>query len=91
MDAYFWLNFCDRFDKFGFIYFTSLGDWGFAMKTTYNLFKKLCSNNLEHNKRQEIINEIKSRMVRNKPFTIDDFNSFANWYNKKKESEVNND
>ena len=32
MDAYFWLNLCDRFHKFGFIYFTSLGDWGFAMK-----------------------------------------------------------
>lgn len=31
MDAYFWLNLCDRFHKFGFIYFTSLGDWGFAM------------------------------------------------------------
>ena len=50
---------------------------------TINLFKKLCSNNLEHNKRQEITNEIKSRMVHNKPFTVDDFNSFANWYNKK--------
>ena len=33
MDAYFWLNLCDRFHKFGFIYFTSLGYWGFAMKT----------------------------------------------------------
>ena len=31
MDAYFWLNLCDRFHKFRFIYFTSLGDWGFAM------------------------------------------------------------
>ena len=54
---------------------------------TINLFKKLCSNNLEQNKRQEITNEIKSRMVHNKPFTVDDFNSFANWYNKKTESE----
>jgi len=31
MDAYFWLNLCDRFYKFGDVYFTSLGDWGFAM------------------------------------------------------------
>jgi len=90
MDAYFWLNLCDRFRKFRFIYFTSLGDWGFAMKTI-NLFKKLCSNNLEQNKRQKITNEIKSRMVHNKPFTVDDFNSFANWYNKKTERKVNND
>jgi hypothetical protein len=52
---------------------------------TINLFKKLCSNNLEQNKRQEITNEIKSRMVHNKPFTVDDFNSFANWYNKNKQ------
>ena len=60
---------------------------GPIMKTV-NLFKKLCSNNLEHNKRQEIKDEIKSRMEHNKPFTVDDFNSFANWYNKKNESEV---
>ena len=33
MDAYFWLNLCDRFHKFGDVYFASLGDWGFAMKT----------------------------------------------------------
>jgi len=31
MDAYFWLNLCDRFHKFRLIYFTSLGDWRFAM------------------------------------------------------------
>ena len=49
-----------------------------------NLFKKLCSNNLEQDKRQEITNEIRSRMVHNKPFTINDFNSFANWYNENK-------
>lgn len=52
---------------------------------TINLFKKLCSNNLEHNKRQEIKDEIKSRIEHNKPFTVDDFNSFANWYNKNKQ------
>ena len=51
---------------------------------TINLFKKLCSNNLEHHKRQEIKNEIKSRMELNKPFTVNDFNSFVNWYNKNK-------
>ena len=32
MDAYFRLNLCNRFHKFRFIYFTSLGDWGFTMK-----------------------------------------------------------
>ena len=31
---------------------------------TINLFKKLCSNNLEHNKRQEIKNEIKNSYYR---------------------------
>lgn len=51
---------------------------------TINLFKKLCFNNLEHNKRQEIKNEIESRMELNKPFTTNDFNSFVNWYNKNK-------
>ena len=51
---------------------------------TINLFKKLCFNNLEHHKRQEIKNEIKSRMELNKPFTVNDFNSFVNWYNKNK-------
>ena len=53
---------------------------------TINLFKKLCSNNMEHNKRQEIKNEIKLRMELNKPFTLDDFNKFSNWFNKKKDS-----
>ena len=33
MDNYFFLNLCNRFDKFGDVYFTSLGDWGFTMKT----------------------------------------------------------
>ena len=51
---------------------------------TINLFKKLCSNNLEQNKREKIKNEIKSRMELNKPFTINDFNSFAKWFNKNK-------
>jgi len=32
MDAYFWLNLCNKFDKFRDVYFTSLGYWGFAMK-----------------------------------------------------------
>jgi hypothetical protein len=31
MDAYFWLNICNRFDKFGDVYFTSLGYWRFTM------------------------------------------------------------
>ena len=40
--------------------------------------------NKKDEKRQEITNEIRSRMVHNKPFTINDFNSFANWYNENK-------
>ena len=51
---------------------------------TINLFKKLCSNNLDQNNRQQVKNEIKSRMELNKPFTTNDFNSFVNWYNKNK-------
>ena len=34
MDAYFWLNLCNRFYKFGNVYFTSLGYWGFTMRNT---------------------------------------------------------
>ena len=56
---------------------------GDNMKTV-NLFKKLCSNSLDQNKRQEITKEIRSRMVHNKPFTINDFKTFSNWYNKNK-------
>ena len=51
---------------------------------TVNLFKKLCSNSLDQNKRQEITKEIRSRMVHNKPFTVNDFKTFSNWYNKNK-------
>ena len=31
MDNNFFLNLCNRFHKFGNVYFTSLGYWGFAM------------------------------------------------------------
>jgi len=31
VDNYFFLNLCNRFDKFGNVYFAPLGYWGFAM------------------------------------------------------------
>ena len=34
MDDYFFLNLCNRFHKFGDVYFTSLGYWGFTMRNT---------------------------------------------------------